>query len=74
MKTVFIIIALTLAGCAHVAGYAGEHPANVTCKGKGAITGTGSANGTGIVGVSGSNAWTIQADCGDGFEYSQGAR
>lgn len=74
MKTVCIIIALTLAGCAQVAGYAGEHPANVSCKGKGVITGTGSANGTGIVGVSGSNAWTIQADCGDGFEYSQGAR
>lgn len=72
MKLTIIAAAIALAGCAHTAGYAGDHPAKITCKGKGAITGTGSVTGTGIVGVSGNNSWNIQADCGDGFEYSQG--
>lgn len=69
-----MLAAIALAGCAHTAGYAGDHPSKITCHGKGAITGTGSATGTGIVGVSGNNAWTIQADCGDGFTYQQGPR
>ena len=53
-----------LTGCASVAGYAGAHPATISCKGKGAITGQGSAPVAG-------GSFSIQADCGDGFEYRQ---
>ena len=33
------LVASLLTGCASVAGYAGSHPATISCKGKGAITG-----------------------------------
>lgn len=77
MKTALLVVILTvlLAGCGGVAASRAEdHLFDFTCKGKGQITGTGSANGTGIVGVSGSNNWTIQADCGDGFSIQKGVQ
>lgn len=58
-----LVISL-LTGCASIAGYAGAHPATIRCKGKGAITGQGSAPVAG-------GGFSIQADCGDGFEYQQ---
>ena len=58
------LVASLLTGCASVAGYAGSHPATISCKGKGAITGQGSAPVAG-------GSFSIQADCGDGFEYRQ---
>jgi len=73
--TLLVLLAagLTLsAGCAHTLGYAGKNPGQVKCKGKGSITGTGSMQLGAGVGGGGNNAWTIQADCGDGFEFSQG--
>lgn len=60
-------------GCAHVAGYAGSHPASITCKGKAAITGTGAAAAGAGIGGNEMNGFTLQADCGDGFSYTQGA-
>lgn len=61
----FCALAISLlTGCASVAGYAGAHPATISCKGKGAITGQGSAPVAG-------GSFSIQADCGDGFEYRQ---
>ena len=56
-----------LQGCAHVAGYAGSHPAVIECKGKGAITGIADTP------VAGGN-FSINADCGDGFIYKQSKR
>jgi hypothetical protein len=53
-----------LTGCASIAGHAGSHPAEITCKGKGAITGQGSVPAAG-------GGFSIQADCGDGFSYKQ---
>lgn len=58
-----LVISL-LTGCASIAGHAGSHPAEITCKGKGAITGQGSAPVAG-------GSFSIQADCGDGFSYKQ---
>jgi hypothetical protein len=70
-KVAAIIFLVGLPGCAHVMGYAGTHPGSIHCKGKGVITGTGSlAIGAGAGGA-GTDAWTIQADCGDGFDFSQ---
>lgn len=61
-----------LTGCARTLGYAGDHPGFIECKGKGAITGTGTiALGAGVGGA-GTNSFTIQADCGDGFRFQQG--
>jgi ABC-type phosphate transport system substrate-binding protein len=62
--SVCALVISMLTGCASVAGYAGTHPATISCKGKGAISGQGSAT------VAGGN-FSIQADCGDGFEYRQ---
>jgi len=66
-------LALLLSACAHVAGYAGSHPANITCKGKAAITGSGAATVGAGIGGSEMNGFTLQADCGDGFSYTQGS-
>ncbi len=53
-----------LTGCASIAGQAGAHPAEISCKGKGAITGQGSVPAVG-------GGFSIQADCGEGFTYRQ---
>lgn len=53
-----------LQGCASIAGQAGSHPAEITCKGKGAITGQGQIPAAG-------GGFAIQADCGEGFFYKQ---
>ena len=58
-------LALCLVGCASVE----KHPISIDCKGKGAITGTGYGAASGI---GGSNTFTIQADCGDGFMFKSG--
>lgn len=66
------LVALLSSGCAHALGYAGKNPGQISCKGKGVITGTGNGQIGAGLGGGGSNAWTIQADCGDGFTFSQG--
>lgn len=55
------VVLMTLTGCAAVAGYAGQHPGRIACKGKGVLAFQG-----------GPYAGTIQGDCGDGFSYEQG--
>jgi len=65
------VLCVALVGCAHVTGYAGAHPAVIHCKGKGVITGTGTAAVTFGPGGSGSNSFSLQADCGSGFDFSQ---
>ena len=62
LLTACAMVISLLTGCASIAGYAGAHPATISCKGKGAITGQGSAPDAG-------GSFSIQADCGDGFEY-----
>lgn len=69
-----VCAALLLGGCALGAGYAGSHPGYIKCKGKGTITGTGQQSMTVIGGGAGQNSFSIQADCGDGFEYDQGEK
>lgn len=64
MNKLWFLPLVLLTGCASLAGYAGSHPAAITCKGKGAVTGQGT------VPVAG-GSFSIQADCGDGFEYRQ---
>ena len=53
-----------LSGCTHAVGYAGAHPGYIRCQGKGMITGTGAVP---------TQTFTIQADCGEGFSFDQGA-
>ena len=70
-------IALTLwivflGGCAHIVGYAGQHPGFVRCKGKGQLSGTGAAYLGAGIGGGGQNSFTLLADCGEGFELEQG--
>ncbi len=74
MKTLIGIglLAFALGGCAHSLGYAGSHPGYIKCKGKGNITGTGAAGAGAGIGGSEMNSFTISADCGEGFEFSQG--
>ena len=66
------LLVLPLAGCAHALGYAGAHPGYIKCMGKGSITGTGAATAGAGIGGSEQNSFTIQADCGTGFEFRQG--
>lgn len=66
----FLLIALLLpivAGCATGGqSFSGmNHPVDIQCTGKGAITGSGSVN----AGVGASSNFTVQADCGDGFTF-----
>lgn len=74
MRAILIlgIVALLAGGCGHALGYAGSHPGAIVCKGKGTISGSGA--GSAGAGISGSelNHFSIQADCGDGFSFSQG--
>ena len=51
------LVLSVLTGCASIAGQAGAHPAEISCKGKGAITGQGSVPAVG-------GGFSIQADCG----------
>ena len=67
-----VLLVFPLAGCAHALGYAGAHPGYIKCKGKGNITGTGAAGVGAGIGGSELNHFTITAECGDGFEFSQG--
>ena len=71
-RAALIASLMLLAGCAHVLGYAGNHPGYVECKGKGVITGTGSLSIGAGAGGAGTNTFTLQADCGDGFTLHQG--
>ena len=68
MKDLLIALLLPVfAGCA-TGGQSFSvmnHPVEIQCTGKGAITGSGSVN----AGVGASNNFTIQADCGDGFTF-----
>lgn len=68
MKSLLTALLLPVfAGCATGGqSFAGmNHPVDIQCTGKGAITGSGSVN----AGVGASNNFTIQADCGDGFTF-----
>lgn len=51
-----VLVVLLLAGCSSL----NSSPIEITCKGKGAITG---------LGIGGA---MLQADCGDGFSYKSG--
>jgi len=66
-----ILLALFLAGCATLRGPEGAYEGGFSCKGKGSLTGNGSLSIGAGYGGSGTNAWTIQGDCGDGFEIKR---
>jgi hypothetical protein len=59
-------VVFMFAGCA-IWGKYGEYDGELSCKGKGSLTGNGSASIGGGYGGAGTNAWTIQGDCGEGF-------
>lgn len=68
MKALLIALALPIfAGCATGGqSFSGiNHPVDIQCTGKGAITGSGSVN----AGAGASSQFTIQADCGTGFTF-----
>lgn len=67
IRAVFFGLALVaaLSGCA----IGGQAPGYVSCKGKGVITGSGAVG----AGLGGGNVFTLNVDCGDGVEFSQGA-
>ena len=71
---ILILCLVGISGCigAHNLGYAGAHPGSVSCKGKGSITGTGYLGANAGIGGQQNNTFTLQADCGDGFSFSQG--
>ncbi len=71
MRIVALLLVVSLTGCAHIAGYAGAHPAYIKCKGKGTVTGQGTQSVSVGVGGSGFNGFTLTMDCGDGLEYTQ---
>ena len=75
MKTLVGIglLALALGGCGHALGYAGKNPGYVKCKGKGTISGQGGAMAGAGLGGGGMNAFSLVADCGEGFIFEQGA-
>jgi hypothetical protein len=60
---------LLAAGCL---SHAGSHPGYITCAGKGAITGTGYFGAAAGIGGSANNSFTLTADCGPAFTFSQG--
>ena len=60
-----ILLAVALTGCGSLA------PVYVKCKGKGVITATGALQMGIMYGAGGVNTGTLQADCGEGFEYSR---
>jgi hypothetical protein len=65
MKTLLILCAVILSGCASQT----KHLPSIECRGKGTITGTGNVS---VMMGSASNNFTIQADCGDaGFVFRQ---
>lgn len=68
LSVLALMLVVVLGGCASI----NKHPVDVTCKGKGTITGTGYAGATIAVGGHESNTFTLQADCGEGFEYHAG--
>lgn len=74
MRRVAMLAALVplACSCSHALGYAGSHPGYVKCTGKGTISGQGAAMaGAGIAGGE-LNGFSLIADCGSGFEFSQG--
>ena len=80
MKRLFIALTIPwIAACGTNAvigdgQFAVSHPVSIACRGKGTITGTGYGGASVMVSGSGNNAFTIQADCGDGFEFIQSAK
>lgn len=69
---VVLLLGVSLSGCGALLGGAGTHPADISCKGKGTITGSGHVNVNAGVGGQELNTFTLTADCGEGFEYHQG--
>ncbi len=69
-QIVLLLLLLPLSGCAIFSQY-GQYDGELSCKGKGSITGSGSASIGGGYGGAGTNAWTIQGDCGDGFSIQR---
>ena len=70
MRSLAVVAVLfLLTGCSALLGPAGNYEGSVRCKGKGVITGTGALGITAGYGGNQLNAFTIQADCGEGFEY-----
>lgn len=74
LKAVALVVALPLlAGCALTTGYAGKHPGfqDITCKGKVAITGSGTvALGAGYGGAT-TDSFSLNGDCGEGFSITR---
>jgi|SRR5882672_352843 len=70
-QIVLLLLVSLLAGCGIFSKY-GEYEGELSCKGKGSLTGSGSASIGGGYGGAGTNAWTIQGDCGEsGFSIKR---
>lgn len=66
MKTLIMLMIFALTGCASNGHL---NLPSIECRGKGTITGTGSAS---VMVGSASNNFSLQADCGDnGFTFRQ---
>ena len=68
--SLYVLMVALLAGCAGAGGGPGMSGlANLSCRGKAAITGTGQLTGTASwIGGAAGNSWSAQFDCGEGFE------
>lgn len=64
---VTLALLLSLAGCSMLRGPEAQYEGSLSCKGKVALTGNGSLSIGAGYGGSGTNAWTLQGDCGEGF-------
>jgi hypothetical protein len=66
-----IFVAYLLAGCSNIYDKYGQYEGSLSCKGKGSLTGNGSLSIGAGYGGSGTNAWTVQGDCGEGFSIER---
>lgn len=72
MKSLFsiivVILGLVSVGCSQGAM---QYQGKLECKGKVALTGNGSLSIGAGYGGGGTNAWTLQGDCGNGFSIER---
>lgn len=66
-----LALLLSLAGCSTIYDKYGQYEGSLSCKGKGSLTGNGSLSIGAGYGGSGTNAWTVQGDCGEGFSIER---
>lgn len=66
------VLLVCLGGCGSwLRGPEAQYEGSFECSGKVALTGNGSISIGAGYGGSGTNAWTLQGDCGDGFKIQR---